>query len=65
MNKYFSWHHCCSAVILKEFVQMQHDRLTFAMIIDIPLIQLILFGFAIKTNSKHLPTALVREYRIG
>ena len=64
MNKYFSWRHC-SAVILKEFVQMQHDRLTFAMIIDIPLIQLILFGFAINTNSKHLPTALVREYRIG
>ncbi|WP_306686699.1 hypothetical protein [Candidatus Coxiella mudrowiae] len=44
---------------------MQHDPLTFAMIIDIPLIQLILFGFAINTNSKHLPTDLVREYPIG
>ncbi|ATN86565.1 ABC transporter permease [Coxiella burnetii] len=57
-HNYFSWHRCV-AVAFKEFVQMRRDRLTFAMIIGIPLIQLILFGFAINTNPKYLPTALV------
>lgn len=58
LHKYFSQARCF-AVMLKEFVQMRRDRLTFAMIIGIPLIQLILFGFAINTNPKFLPTALV------
>lgn len=47
------------AVMAKEFIQMARDRATFAMIIGIPLIQLILFGFAINTNPRYLPTAIV------
>ena len=43
----------------KEFIQMRRDKATFAMIIGIPLIQLILFGYAINTNPRHLPTAIV------
>lgn len=47
-----------AAVFLKELVQMRRDRLTFAMILGIPVMQLILFGFAINSDPKHLPTAL-------
>ncbi len=47
-----------SAVVWKEFIQLRRDRLTFAMMIGIPLIQLTLFGFAINSDPKHLPTAL-------
>lgn len=47
------------AMILKEFVQMKRDRMTFAMMIGIPLIQLILFGFAINFDPKRLPTAVI------
>lgn len=47
------------AIVTKEFVQMRRDRLTFAMIIGIPLMQLILFGFAINSDPKHLPTAVL------
>ncbi|HHF7349600.1 TPA: ABC transporter permease [Legionella feeleii] len=47
------------AVMAKEFIQMARDRATFAMIIGIPLIQLFLFGFAINTNPRNLPTAIV------
>ncbi len=47
------------AIIIKEFTQMRRDRLTFAMMIGVPLIQLILFGFAINSDPKHLPTAIV------
>lgn len=43
----------------KEFIQMKRDRLTFAMLIMVPFIQLILFGFAINTNPKNLPTAIL------
>jgi ABC-2 type transport system permease protein len=49
------------AMIIKEFIQMRRDRLTFAMMIGIPMIQLILFGFAINTNPKYLPTAVLTE----
>ena len=47
------------AVVLKEFVQMKRDRMTFAMMIGIPLLQLLLFGFAINSDPKHLPTAVL------
>lgn len=47
------------AVMSKEFVQMRRDKVTFAMMVGIPLIQLILFGFAINLNPRHLPTAIV------
>lgn len=46
------------AVVIKEFIQMRRDRLTFAMMIGVPMMQLILFGFAINSNPKHLPTAI-------
>ena len=46
-------------IIVKEFIQLRRDRLTFGMIIGIPLLQLMLFGFAINTDPKHLPTAVV------
>lgn len=47
------------AVVVKEFIQMRRDRVTFAMMIGIPLMQLILFGFAINADPKHLPTAVL------
>ncbi len=47
------------ALIIKEFIQMLRDRLTLAMIIAIPALQLILFGYAINSNPKNLPTMLV------
>ena len=49
------------AVVLKEAVQMRRDRITFAMMFGIPVMQLILFGYAINLNPKHLPAALVVE----
>ena len=47
------------AMLHKEFIQMRRDRLTFAMMISIPIMQLVLFGFAINTDPKRLPTALL------
>ncbi len=46
------------AIVLKEFIQMRRDRVTFAMMVGIPMVQLILFGYAINSNPKHLPTAV-------
>jgi ABC-2 type transport system permease protein len=46
------------AVVVKEFIQMRRDRLTFGMMVGIPMIQLILFGYAINSDPKHLPTAV-------
>ena len=54
----FSWTRV-AAIMLKEFVQMRRDRLTFAMIVGIPILQLVLFGYAINTDPKSLPTAVV------
>lgn len=47
------------SIVLKEFLQLKRDRITFAMIIGIPVIQLALFGYAINSDPKHLPTAVV------
>lgn len=47
------------AVMVKEFIQMRRDRLTFAMMVGVPILQLILFGFAINSDPKALPTALL------
>ena len=44
------------AVIGKEFIQMLRDRLTFGMMVGIPIMQLLLFGYAINTDPRHLPT---------
>jgi ABC-2 type transport system permease protein len=58
VRKYeFNWQRFC-AVVAKEFIQMRRDRLTFAMMLGIPLIQLILFGYAINSDPKHLPAAV-------
>jgi ABC-2 type transport system permease protein len=56
MRDYFSisrW----LGIVGKEFIQLKRDRLTFGMIVGIPIIQLVLFGFAINSDPKHLPTA--------
>ncbi len=47
------------AMLVKEFIQMRRDRLTFARMIGIPLLQLILFGYAINADPKHLPAAVL------
>jgi ABC-2 type transport system permease protein len=47
------------AIVVKEFIQMRRDRVTFAIMIGIPLVQLILFGFAINSDPKHLPAAVL------
>ncbi len=47
------------AIVVKEFLQLRRDRVSLGMVIGIPVIQLVLFGFAINTNPKHLPTAVL------
>jgi ABC-2 type transport system permease protein len=54
----FSWNRFI-AVLVKEFVQMRRDRLTFAMMVGVPVMQLVLFGFAINMDPKGLPAAVV------
>ena len=57
MNRHFSvsrW----LGIVGKEFTQLKRDRLTFAMIVGIPVLQLILFGFAINSDPKHMPAAV-------
>src|SRR5215475_12154354 len=49
------------AMLVKEFIQLKRDRVSFAMIIMIPLVQLLLFGYAINTNPRHLPTAVLMQ----
>ena len=44
---------------MKELIQLRRDRVTFATMIFIPLVQLMLFGYAINTDPKHLPTAVL------
>ena len=58
MSDRFVWYRFW-AVVTKEFIQMRRDRLTFAMMVGIPLIQLMLFGFAINADPKELPTAVL------
>ncbi|ETR75725.1 mannose-1-phosphate guanyltransferase [Afipia sp. P52-10] len=49
------------AMLLKEFIQLKRDRVSFAMIIMIPVMQLLLFGYAINTTPRHLPTAVLLQ----
>jgi len=49
------------AMVVKEFIQMGRDRLTFGIMVGIPLIQLTLFGFAINSDPKHLPAAVIMD----
>src|SRR3954462_712463 len=55
--KRFTWHRFW-AIVLKEFIQMKRDRVTFGMMVGIPLMQLLMFGFAINADPRHLPTAI-------
>ncbi len=48
-----------AGIIIKEFIQLKRDRLTFGMVVGIPILQLILFGFAINSDPKRLPTAVL------
>lgn len=59
-----SWRHI-RAVLRKELLQLRRDRLTFGMIIMIPLIQLTLFGYAINTEVRHIPAAIVDHSDTG
>lgn len=56
----FSWGRT-AAIFIKEFQQMLRDRLTFAMAVGVPILQLVLFGYAINTDPKGLPTAVVMQ----
>lgn len=50
------------AVLVKEFIQLSRDRITYALILAVPVIQMLLFGYAVNTDPRHLPTAvLVQE----
>ena len=49
------------AVLIKEFIQLKRDRVSFAMIIMVPLVQLMLFGYAINTTPRDLPTAVLLQ----
>ena len=54
----FTWSRF-AAIMVKEFVQVRRDRLTFAMMIGVPVMQLVLFGYAINMDPKGLPMAVV------
>ena len=49
------------AMTVKEFIQLRRDRVSFAMIIMLPLMQLVLFGYAINTTPRNLPTAVLLQ----
>ena len=58
MSRFFSLTRL-RALLAKETIQMRRDRITFALMLGVPLLQLVLFGFAINTDPKQLPAALV------
>ncbi len=60
-----SWATRILAVLAKEFVQLTRDRLTYAMILMIPVVQLMLFGYAINNEPRHLPTAVLVQDNSG
>src|SRR4030088_472214 len=49
------------AMVIKEFIQLRRDRVSFAMIVMIPVMQLLLFGYGINTTPRHLPTAVLLQ----
>ncbi|MDN5002283.1 ABC transporter permease [Bradyrhizobium sp. GCM10027634] len=49
------------AMMAKEFIQLRRDRVSFAMIVAIPVMQLLLFGYAINTTPHHLPSAVLLQ----
>jgi len=56
----FSWRRL-DALMRKEFIQMRRDRITFAMMMGVPVMQLVLFGFAINSDPRNLPTAVFAQ----
>ncbi len=54
------WHRTY-AMLIKEFIQLRRDRVSFIMIVMLPLMQLILFGYAINTTPRNLPTAVLLQ----
>jgi ABC-2 type transport system permease protein len=60
LSRRFFWRRTW-AMLIKEFIQLKRDRVSFAMIVMIPLLQLTLFGYAINTNPRHLPTAVLLQ----
>ena len=54
-----------TAMIRKEFIQMRRDRLTLGLMTGIPILQMLLFGWAIQTEVKYLPTVVLDEARTG
>jgi hypothetical protein len=58
MSEFFSFSRWLG-IVGKEFIQLKRDRLTFGMIVGIPVVQLVLFGFAINSDPKHLPAMLI------
>ena len=59
-DRYFSLRRWVG-IMLKEFIQLRRDRLTFGMIVGIPVLQVLLFGFAINADPKQLPTAVLSQ----
>jgi len=57
MNRRFSFLRL-SAILMKELIQMRRDRFTFALMAGVPIMQLLLFGFAINSDPRHLPAAV-------
>src|SRR5260370_11197433 len=49
------------AMVIKEFIQLRRDRVSFGMIVMIPVMQLLLFGYAINTTPHNLPTAVLLQ----
>ena len=49
------------AVLVKEFIQLIRDRVTYALILVVPIVQMLLFGYAINTDPRHLPTAVLAQ----
>src|ERR1700681_214136 len=60
MSQWFSFSRWLG-IVGKEFIQLKRDRLTFGMIVGIPIVQLVLFGFAINADPKRLPTAVLDQ----
>ncbi len=56
-----TWLSRAMAMLVKEFIQLRRDRVSFAMIVGIPVMQLVLFGYAINTTPRHLPTAILAQ----
>jgi ABC-2 type transport system permease protein len=50
-----------AAMLIKEFIQLRRDRVSFAMIVAIPIMQLLLFGYAINTTPRHMPTVVLLQ----